>query len=487
MKRHITLLSIALSFNLTINSQVGVQTISEYIPESASVTDIGTYNPDFNNCFIFNMAHGLTAFNQKNEIFLIDSKTFQEKKKIEFPKYKGYSRFSLRTNHYIDYFTSNILDLNQNLVLIYSNKVNKKYAISAVKLKESLDIPESPQYLFTADDEYNVKFFKNTKKDICIFSYTTENKKANKKCFHYYVYNNELNLLKSDSIEFAFDSKDVYYTSVYNSGFAITKENGLNYTLSITDIKTNKTNTIDLSNGTNNFIVAQIQSVQNDKIVVCGSYYSVYDKNKVNNGLFKINFNQKTGQIEDKINYDIIPSGKFLREEEHRIKNIENICITEKGECYMLISQTFNEWDGSIASQHTHKYEMVYINTNASKWKKQLPIVEKTSDKIEMIYSNGYLLLSYLDYEGDKNTIDFNNYAFGNPFPSNPVTLRQTYESNVSLLKINSEGKIQHQSFNNIFYKSIMNGNKEFIGITQGLNGQVTSKCKFLRLELNDK
>jgi isocitrate dehydrogenase len=80
-----------------------------------------------------------------------------------------------------------------------------------------------------------------------------------------------------------------------------------------------------------------------------------------------------------------------------------------------------------------------------------------------------------------------NNYVYGKPMPSAPVTARQMYQSNITLLKINTNGVVQDQRILDTFYKSIMASDKQFICIYQGLNGQLASKCKFLRIELNDR
>lgn len=482
MKSKIITLSIAVFFNIAAKSQIGTQTISDEIPESASVTGISTYDPGYTNSFVFIMGHGLTTFNQKNEIFLIDKKTLVEKNKIEYPKYKDYDNISLGAH----YQYSTAVDLKQNLTLFYSSTSNKESAISVVRLNESLTVPDKPEFLFTTDNIYSVDFYLNDKKDLCIFTYTREYKKLKKKSFYYRVYNNKLDLLKSDSIVNTIDNKDKYDVKVFDNGFAIIKTNDLNTSLSITDLKNNKNSNLDLSNGKDNFTVENIKSIANDKIVILNYFYTKLEDKKIKNSFLKIIYNLKTGSSEEKIIFDYIPAGKDEAVKEN--KYVQQTMITETGICYVLLSQNKLAWiNYGFTIAYSNKYELVCIGSNTNKWKKQLPITAGTDDKIGMLFSNGNLFLTYINYEEQDNKIDVNTYVYGNPMPPKSATTKQMYKSDVALLKINSIGNIQQQSFPDIFYKSIMKGNKEFIGVFQGVNGSITSKCKFLRLELNDK
>ena len=477
-----TFVLIAISISLAVNSQIGTYTWSEYIPESSSVTNIDTWNPDFNNAFVLCMAHGLTVFNQKEELFLIDSKTFQEKKKIDFPKYKGYDQFSIK---YLKRITTNIVDLNQNLVLFYSNRPNKKYAVSAVKIKEDLISPEKPEYLFSVEDANNVMFSKNDKKDVCVFTYETENKKENRKWFHYHIYNGNLQLLKCDSIGSDRKSPDTLYAMAHDNGCAIIKNNGLKRTITIIDVKNNKTNTFELLKGNNFLTVERIKLIANDKMIFFGKYFSVVSKKKISCGMFKVVYNQKTNAIEDQVYFDHVPVGKD--EEEDHDKSIEKALITETGACYALISQNNMDWDRRYLQFFgITKFELVCINTSAEKWKKQIPIHKGTGYTANMNYLNGNLFLSYVDFEDSKNKINYNNYVFGEPYPFS-TTSRRDHESNVSLLKINPAGNIEHQNLADLCYKSIMKFNNEFIVIDQGINGPAHSKCKFLKITLMDQ
>lgn len=462
--KKITTLFAAFAFIFSAQAQIATFTLSEYIPESGSITETHVMDPNFDNAFVYIMAHGLTVFNQSKEIFLVDSKTFSEKKKVDFPKYKGYDKVQ-------PYYE----EVNKNIILFFMNKPNKMNAISIVKINESLNMPDKPEYLFSLDQYDAMQFEKNEKKDLCIFTYPADNKKENKSHYHYRVYDNEMKLLKADSAAYDYKGSNATSALIYNNGYAVMKTSESKCNVTLTDIKTNKSSNFNLSNGTNTIIVTQVKSIAGDKVILLGKYSSFKNK-KVNNGLFKAVYNQKTSVLEEQIYFNHVPAGKGEKDEID--KNVEKSLITETGACYFVISQ--GPIDSYSEYNFNNKFELVYINSASEKWKKQLPFAAKS--KIDILHTKGNLYITYLDYEGESTKIDVNNYVYGSPLPSNPVTLRQLYKTNICVLKVAPNGNIALQSFIDNHYNSVMAVNNEFIGVHQGLNGQVTSKCKYFKL-----
>jgi hypothetical protein len=483
MKIKIIALSFIVSLNMLMNAQLATKAESEEIPESGSVSYANIFNPNFNNSFVFNMTHGATIFNQTDDIFLIDSKTLEVKKKILYPKFKGYS-------------SGRFLEFNNFFSVIFTNKKDDFFV---TKTNEDFVLPETPDFLFSAKNYSDFLTTTNEKHDLCVMSYEIGYKKMNKTMFYYRVYNNEFKLLLSDSSASDYKKPDTLKTYPYDNGIAVIKNNGSRKNVFLRDVKLNKTYSFDISNGNTIMTVSDIKSISNDRIVLLGKY----DNNSSNGGVskygvFKIVYNQKTNTIDEQTYFDHLVGDKLNNSD----KNIESTIITETGDCYVLISQTMNVYvdvmvpeirvirNPNEISQKVsfhNNAELIYLKSDSEKWIKALPITPEAIGTSRLSYINGTIALVYLDYEGENNKIDYNNYVFGKPYPSTPMTLKQTYKSNMSLLKINSSGFIQHQSFNDFYYLSIKQIGNEFIGVTQGLNGPVTSKCKLFKLKFNDK
>ena len=133
------------------------------------------------------------------------------------------------------------------------------------------------------------------------------------------------------------------------------------------------------------------------------------------------------------------------------------------------------------------KYELFCIASNTNKWKKQLPICAGNSSFVlPMFIFHNELVIAYADYESEKSKIDYNAYVYGNPYPSSPVTIRQGYKSNTSVLNISSIGSVKHQHLADVTLNVMeYSGNGSLIGVYQGLDGQKTSKCKITKIVIN--
>lgn len=463
------------SFN--IKAQLGTQMLSEEIPESASVTEASVWNTNFSNCFVFVKSHGLTVFNQKTELYLIDSKTLLEKKKIDLPKYKGYNPMTSFV------FPYGRMALNQNLIMFYESKDNQKDNFSAIKIQENFNIPDKPEKLFSCDDKDNVKAFISENKEMCMFTFQSSYKKINKKYFHYILFDNNLKLLKTDSVSTNYKNSDTINFLVYENGVAIILNTIKKRSVTLVDVKNNKTNTFDFSHNNNFINIENIKAINNDKIVLLGKYYSNLPDKTLKNGICKIVYNQKTNAIEEQIYFDHIPAGKSIGEDPNAKKNIQKSVITKTGECYVIIYQTSYDVVNGSPSASAFKYELMYVNSDSEKWKKQLPIIGGSGYKINMQYYNNYLYVTYIDREKEDTKLDYNNYVFGSPIPA-----LNDKRSNVSLLKVSANSTILRQGFKDLDYKEFINFNdSEFLGIYQPNNGMVTKKCKFLKVTLNDK
>ncbi len=468
-----SILALAIGVSISANAQKATFVLSEYIPESGSVTEINAFNPNFDNAFVFVMAHGLTVFNQSRELFLIDSKTFAEKKKIDYPKYKGYD--NITTYVYADVNYKDIgIEMNKNLILTYSSKIGKQTGISAVKIGESFTAPEKPELLFTTTNDYSIRSYRNDKKDLCLFTYFIDDKKTKRSSYNFRLYDANLKLLKADSVQYEYDGVPNAWAHVYDNGYVLSKRDGNKLAVTLNDVKSGKSSNFVLTNGTNSLNIVQVKGV-GDKVIIFGEYSNLNGK-KMSNGFFKATV--KGGTLEEQIYFDHVPAGEFERDKEG--KNVDRVVITDAGACYALISQgPTPPGDYDFAD----KYEVVYINTASDKWKKQLPITPKTL--FEMNFTKGALRIATLDYEGDNNKIDPNNYVNGKPKPSTPVTLRQIYKSNISVLSVAPTGTVTRETFVDNYYKTILNSGSGFLGIHQGLNGQVTSKCKFFKISFD--
>lgn len=464
MKKIILILTFCLGasqFNVAQNATVS---FSDEIPESQSITRTQVYNPQFANTFIYYMAHGLTVFKQTKELFLFDNKSLAITKKIAYPKYADYDDFEVENK-------GNMLTLKQNMILLYKKKNNKKYDIAAAKINEGFAVPDAPQTLFSIKNVGVITCEYNDNKDLCVFTKKDENKKSN--TLYYWIFDNNLKLVKSDSAIFNPETDDVSVIT-FDDGYAVEKRMGNNTDITITNLKKNKTTTVNIKNTENKLILAKIKTLASGKLVVCGNY-SLTEKKKLKNGVFRLMINADNSTIEEQIYFENVPAGKV--EIDDQVKKVSNICIDETGICYIVLNQKNSEG-------YRMKNELFCIASNTSKWKKQLPIGASNSDFVlPMFIFHNELVIAYADYENEKSKIDYNNYVYGNPYPSSPVTLRQGYKSSTSVLNISSGGQVKHQQLADVTL-SVMEylGNGTLLGVYQGLDGQKTSKCKITKI-----
>jgi len=474
-----TVLILTLLLNSNVYAQFADFKLSDAIPKTKSITESKLYNPEFKNSFIYLKTYGITIFKQITDLNLVDAKTLLIKNTIEYPKFENYNQFYVITQKYSDNISDCILDLNQNLFLMYKKKINITSEISYVKINEKFKVSEKPISLFTIKNKYSVSFVKNKKKDICAFYQTVEDNDKKIKNFYYYIYNNELKLIKSDSIISSFDDKDKYSVSVYENGFSINKENGYLNTITFTDIKNNISKTIDITDSPKKLYVYKIEIINNEHLLICGNHhFGNADKSKTN-GVYRFKYNINSNVFDEKIYSELKIRGNTYKGEESMVKNIENLVITDKGECFYLISQTVKEVVNNITNYSSCKFELMYIGDNNTKWNKQLPIVGLSWHYIDMYCLNNNLILSYIDYENRYDKIDFNNYIFGKPMPNPGFT---GSSPNTSILKINTEGNIQHQVLKEIHCNEIMNYNNEYFGLSRDNNGFTYSNCKLFNI-----
>ncbi|MGZ4034169.1 MAG: hypothetical protein ACXVP4_04840 [Bacteroidia bacterium] len=499
MKKQAALFLYLILINSLSFAQIGsITTANEPVPESVSNTEIGIYNPNFTNSFVFMMSHGLTVFNQTHDIMLIDSKTFAEKKKISRPTYNGYSDFVINRPVYAhSYFSSPVttskIELDKNLALIYKSKDKKGYAVSVATIDESLTASDKPKYLFSTytkcDGDFGAKgvmVSTNEKKDLCVFEYEGVNPKTKELTYFYRVYNNNLQLIKADSLisnaqqshvttagtrDYLLAKSLAYSAFVYDNGYTIVGRQEEKTVFTTTDIKINKTYTFDIANKNNFLTVEKVQSIANDKLVFFGKYFIVKDNKRTKGGVFKIVFNTKNNNVEDQLYYDGLPTAS---DENEYFFQVDKTIITQTGACYALISQTIGGQEGSWT-----KTEVICLNTDADKWKKQVPIPGLGGASMFLMDKN--LIISYDEFKGDNTKIDYNNYAYAGNYKG-----RDTKNYNLALIKINTKtGNIEEQSFPDNDYSTKMDYNNEVIGISQGTNGLVYAKCIFFKIKFD--
>lgn len=468
MKKIFIVLSVFTTY-ANIYSQTAKVSYSEEIPETASTTGQDLYNPMFANSAVCYIAHGLTVFKQTKELFLIDKKTLAINKKILLPKIEGYE---VADELVKGYRTA----LKNNEIIFYKRKVNKKTELSGLKVDESFNVPAAPEYMLGGKDISTLTYGISEAKNICVFNCSSVIQKKN--YFFFWVFDNNLKLLKSDSLLFDAEADNVSVIP-YNNGYILSKGNTANYELKITNLKNSKTITATLKSGANKFNILTAKTLSTGKIIICGNYNSP-EKKKFKNGVFRLVINPENGTVEEQVLFENIPAGKA--EIDEIPKHGEYACIDESGTCYILLNQ-----ENGIG--YKNKHELFGIANNA-KWKRQLPMPAYTNSNYTFpmfIYKDG-LYLSYTDYEADKPALDYfdyNKYVYGNPYPSETVTNRQTYRGHTTLLSVSPDGNIKPQHLVGVSGITDYMGNGVLMGIYQGLNGQVTSKCKIVKISLD--
>jgi hypothetical protein len=472
MNKAIILSLFAACITLTSQSQIAQLNYTEGIPETEFILKSQRFDPKFDNSFVQFLTHGRTIANLKSDLYIIDSKSLKQIQKIEYPSYKDFQPYGTSQNPFTFIRDNDIVDMKQNLVFFYSSKSGDNTALSVIKMNESLRVAHTPEFLFEFDNANSFNFLLNDTKDLCIFSYYREFKKIKKTGYYYRIYDNNLKLIKADSIIQATESEEWYSASIFESGFGITTQDGQRATLSITDLKSNKTTKYDFSSGKGRLSIEKIRLIEDNKLVVLSNYYLESPKKEITNGIRKtiITLN---GKIEENIDFDHVPAGKGEIEKQ---KYVSKAIITESGACYAMICQ-FN-------ISFLDKYELMCIENRNNTWKKQLPLIPK-SNNFEMLFSNGFLFVCYLDFENKVSKIDINNYVYGDPRPAAPMSVKEALP-NISILKIDRTGQIQQERFFESYYNAITAGEKQFVCFVRGLNRENFSNCKFLNIDLND-
>jgi hypothetical protein len=441
------------------------------IPDGKNAVDFALVDPNFKDSFIFLKSSAKSFSKTVYEVSLIDSRSLQEKKKTVMPSYDNYEILRPRPQNYLGFlpnesveYINRSIGLDQNMVWLYYSKAGKREAISAVKVDESLTFPEKPTYLFTVDDHYDgVLISTNHKKNICVLSNERKDKKSKTSTFYYRVYDSNMNLLKADSAISDLKDQDTLKAMAYDNGVVLIKNKGKKRLITVYDVRNNSENKFEVEKGSNIMDVEAIRLIANDKIVFLGTYYANVTRKSTTKGVFKVVYNQKSKTVEQQVFFDHVPVGK--NEAENEPKYVVEPLITETGGCYVLVSQ--------ITFFLPNKFEILYVNNETEKWKKQLPIPSPAagSDRaslvpnysVKMTFTNGNLFITYMNFN-ETALPDINNYVYGEPTPERPKSYNDTRAS-ADVLKIDAKGNIQLQKFPQTYYTNAITHGSEIFAI----------------------
>jgi hypothetical protein len=429
---HVKILFIV--FTLFISSKyyaqiANVTTVADPLPKS----DIGDFKDiGLTDGFIY---ENYNKSSKTSELVLFDAKNFSVKGRANKKEYNDYKNLGSLSS----YYSLNDVELKQNVLYLYVKKATSGYDVFAAKVGQQLAFPETPQYLFNIDDvgkykqdvqNYTLKARTNENKDLCLFTFK---KVKGEDCTYYlYLYDNNLKFLKSDSIITKYKDKDRAEALVYTNGYAIVKPMENKNNVLLNDVKNNKKYTIDIAIDANFISVDNIRSISAEKTILFGRYYTATKDTRVKGGVYKITYNTKMNSIESQIYLN--PLLTAAEENQPWFDIIRNF-ISDDGACYAIVTQT-------IGAQYypDTKFEIVCLNTETEKWKKQIPMRNFFSSSIKMALINGNLWVHYIGVIKHDKSVDFNNFNYR--FVSAPA-----HKWDISILRINAKtGYVQHQS-----------------------------------------
>lgn len=438
MKKNLYLVCLILSLCLHANSQTSVFKIvdafSSTKSKSLSMQGYGCYDQSNKNSFILQVVTGLTVFNTKNELILIDKKKFTEKAKISYPKFEGYDDATTWPDNKV--ITAETKD---NVIFFFKkkDKSTKRVSLYGCKFGDSLILPDKPEFLFSFQKkETDLVVDVNHNKSLILLQnkYTDKTNSIN----FFRLFDSNLKLIHTDSTETLLRASDIVKSIILENGYLVVKQDELKQEFILYDVITNKKYNFALNGNYKNPIVTNARML-NGKIILCGHYFSEKSKNLITNGIFKIVYNLTSNQIEDEVYFDHIPKGQ--NEDEIQRKFIETSYINSKGDCFVVLHQNTLLVGGSTSTSFKYaksKYEIMGITNENEKWRKQLPLGLDLYKSTYFTENNIYVVC----YVNDKH--DFNNFIYENPFIISKNRLKLSIDAYYSILKVTPDGIISN-------------------------------------------
>jgi len=311
MKKILYLVCLIFSLCLHVNSQTSVFKIVE--------ASYPSYDQSNKNSLILRISSGLTVFNTKDELILIDKNNFTEKAKISYPKFEGYDEATTWSGKVIRAITKD------NLIFFFKkkDKLTKRVSLYGCKFGDSLILPDKPEFLFSFQKkETDLVVDVNHNKSLILFKNEYSNKTNSIKFFR--LFDSNLKLIHTDSTESLLSVSDTVRSIILENGYLVVKQNKLKREFILYDVITNKKYNFALNGNYKNPIVTNARMI-NGKIILCGRYFSEKNKNLTTHGIFKIVYNLTSNQIENEVYFDHIPKGQ--NEDEKQLKRVETSYI----------------------------------------------------------------------------------------------------------------------------------------------------------------
>lgn len=490
MKKIITLLIAIFCFHYS-QSQIATCKFSDEVPESVSTTTSAVFNPEFNNSFVYFMAHGFTTFKQTEELFSIDSKDLSIKKKIKYPDFDGYKGQTVITKQlkkYWGYETDKdmayewrwkLFAMKKNMVLLYSKKITKEeYMVSALKVNQELEYTQQPQPLFHCWNTKGLKVNVNDSKDICVFSYVLDSKKKNRKALYYYVYNNNLELIKCDSAITTFEKPELTKVLVYDKGYAVIRNKELISVVSLYDVMAGTKTELEITNPKSEVDVVNIKTLKDGNKVIIGSYQIPQKDDRAAFGTFKVIFNDKTKSISGKTFSDPVVYDVYDKYGVNELE-INASLITENGDIFFEVCR----YHSGNMSVSCNDFALIGMNKDGMNWTRPItsPFHKDGAARVVMSEVNGNLFMVIGSSEAeDCSQIDFNK------FDKNKIKTDKSELADAIVLKVDPNGQISSELFKNASYESVVANGYDVIGVHKWSRvGGPVSPCKFMRISLN--
>lgn len=416
MKKIFKLASLAVLCIYTLGAQNSIVSYGTKTSGSIAIQGVKLYNIQSKKYFLQYTSTGASVFNIKTRLLLIDAQTFKEAGRMNYPEFKGYENLELGTR-------DNLIEFNGFAAFFMMKKdpKTKKQELYCSKISESFTLAPQPEKLFTIRTQNPFSYLSlktNDSKDIVLITETMDDKSG----IIQRLYDKDLNFKMSDSVTAQTNSGDTISTIMLNDGFAIVAHNTNGRRIKILDVVNNKVIKFAIKNTKRMPMISNLKRIDN-KVIMCGNYYSRVSKKQVTNGVFKLVYDLDKNALVEEYYFDHVPKGKG--EWEQLEKAVYSSFITPNGFCYLVLSQT----------TAPAKYELMGIGNNNDKFSKQIPTMYMGST-IEAINNTVYLNCSLCE------RYDVNNFVYENPLIIKKNLYALDTDLRSSYLRVGPDGKI---------------------------------------------
>ncbi len=395
-----------------------------------SLTGSQILDPGFEDVIVFWVRSGVTTYKQTSYLIGVDRETLEEVNRVSVmgdPDMKSLWGQAYAGDKCI-YFPTYVYD-----------KKSKETTVYCYKLDSSFELDTAPKKCFTGpspDREGSFAVRQNSNKEFLVFSYHKRDKKAKVDQLHYYVMNNDFELINSNVIE-------RHYKTEEPGGGYFVYDNGVVYTnpsepsvLNIVDFKDHKEYKIRNS-AEMPLRCSEVEVTASGELYVAGSYLELGEKARKVEGLFMAYIDLKNEKL---AHFETMPLENVADQVHLSVSHVE---FTDDGAAYYMTSVYRPE----LEPAQRNTFQLYYMDQRGRNWRKDLPIPAQTLSaayfaqnlhpRVGLIDNN--ICILYNDTEKGLE-VDLDNFEWKGRNDLGLLNLGRPGGNSLSVLTINQNG-----------------------------------------------